>query len=305
MHSFLILLSLVGAIAMRLAYRLTYKAVAKQLSPANSPANAPATRSHRWPLALCLFLLPPLLILAMAIAILTMGVQGSMLGHGVGHAGHAVALAILLWFSTVLAWQSLCAVRSQSRIRRLPRTHIQGVVARRLESPLPFAARVGFWQPVLVVSQGLQTLLNKAEVAAVLCHEQAHLTYRDTFWFFWLGWLRTATAGLPGTRLLWDELLLLREMRADAWAAQSHDPLLLAESLLKMAQAAVPTEPGWVMFSEGQEADCLEQPNRLEQRIEALLAPELGSHQSNSAVLWVVVSLAIAMLPLLTNLLHI
>lgn len=31
---------------------------------------------------------------------------------------------------------------------------------------------------------------------------------------------------------LWQELLLLRELRADRWAAQQVDPLLLAESLL-------------------------------------------------------------------------
>lgn len=290
MHSLLLLLSLVGAVALR----LSYGAISNHLFSADSYSSW----SRRWSLALGAFLLPPLLIFAMAIAILTMGIHGSMLGHGVGHLGYGLALATLLWFAGVLTWQSLHSLRSHLRIRRLPRAEIQGFVARRLESPLPFAARVGFWRPALVVSQGLQHLLNESEVAAVLHHEQAHLTYRDTFWFFWLGWLRTATAGLPGTAHLWAELLLLREMRADRWAAKSHDPLLLAESLLKMAQAAVPVEPGWVMFSEDHES------NRLEQRIEALLVPEPQTQQYDSAVLWVMVSLAIATLPLLTNLLH-
>lgn len=290
MHSLLLVMSLVGAVALRLGYR----AIAGKSGLTESHSNW----SRRWSVALGAFLLPPLLIFAMAIAILTMGIHGSMLGHGVGHLGYGLALVTLLWFAGVLTWQSFHSLRSHLRIRRLPRTQVQAFIAHRLDSPLPFAARVGFWRPVLVVSQGLQNLLNESEVAAVLHHEQAHLIYRDTFWFFGLGWLRTATAGLPGTARLWAELLLLREMRADRWAAQSHDPLLLAESLLKMAQAAVPAEPGWVMFSEAHES------NRLEQRIDALLAPEPHAQQYDSAVLWVMVSLAIATLPLLTHFLH-
>lgn len=290
MHSLLMVLSLVGAVLLRWSYGAIFS---RFLSAASQ-----ARWSYRWSIALGGFLLPPLLMFATAIAILTMGVHGSMLGHGVGHWGYGVALVTLLWFAGVLAWQAIHSLRSHLRIRRLPRTQIQGFIARRLDSPLPFAARVGFWRPVLVVSQGLQKLLDDSEVAAVLHHEQAHLAYRDTFWFFWLGWLRTATAGLPGTASLWAELLLLREMRADRWAAQSHDPLLLAESLLKMAQAAVPVEPGWVMFSEEHES------NRLEQRIDALLAPVPQAQQYDSAVLWVMMSLAISTLPLWTHLFH-
>ncbi len=290
MHSYLIVLSLAGAVALRLGYG----GMAERLELAGREASW----SRRWAVALGAFLLPPLLMLATAIAILTMGLHGSMLGHGVGHLGYGVALVVSLWFCSVFVWQASHALRSRWHISRLPLTQIQGLAARRLDSQLPFAARVGFWKPSLIVSQGLQALLSDAEVAAVLRHEQAHLTYRDTFWFFWLGWIKTATAGLPGTDSLWAELLLLREMRADRWAAQSCDPLLLAESLLKMAQAAVPVEPGWVMFAEAHES------NRLEQRIEALLAPAQSSQQADSAVFWVIVSLAIATLPLLTNLLH-
>ena len=290
MHSLLMLLSLAGALTLRFGH--------ESLAGQGGGLGREASWSRRWAVALGAFLLPPLLVLTMAIAVLTMGVHGSMLGHGVGQLGYGVALITLLWFGSVLFWQIGHALRSHWRINRLCQTQIQGVTARRLDSHLPFAARVGFWQPVLIVSQGLQALLSEAEVAAVLRHEQAHLTYRDTFWFFWLGWIRTATAGLFGTESLWAELLLLREMRADRWAAQSHDPLLLAESLLKMAQAAVPVEPGWVMFSEAHES------NRLEQRIDALLTSEAQSQQQDFAVVWVLISLMFAALPLMTNLLH-
>ena len=54
------------------------------------------------------------------------------------------------------------------------------------------------------------------------------------FGFFWWGWLRRLTEWLPHSKELWQELLLLRELRADQWAAQQVDPLVLAESLLLM-----------------------------------------------------------------------
>lgn len=290
MHSLLVLLSVVGALSLRWTYLWSVENT--------TLANSNLSWSRRWSLALGAFVLPPLLILAMAIAVLTMGIHGSMLGHAVGHLGYGCALLLVTLFAVTLLWLGINALRSQGRLRNLPLIEVQGVVARRLETELPFAARVGFWRPALVLSRGLDQLLSETELDAVLRHEQAHLIFRDTFWFFWLGWLRTATLWLPGTRILWKELLLLREMRADRWAAQGADPILLAESLLKMARAAVPAEPGWVMFSEGNEGD------RLEQRIDALLATEPQVDQADVASRWVMVSFAIAALPLLTNLWH-
>jgi Zn-dependent protease with chaperone function len=51
-----------------------------------------------------------------------------------------------------------------------------------------------------------------------LAHEQAHAHYRDTFWFFWLNVL---TSWLPHTEALWQEILFLREIRADEKAKES------------------------------------------------------------------------------------
>jgi len=72
--------------------------------------------------------------------------------------------------------------------------------------------------------------LDNAHLDAVIAHEQAHF-YWDTFWFFWLGWVLHCHC--CNTESLWQELLILREVRADHWAAQQVDPLLLAESLLR------------------------------------------------------------------------
>ena len=161
------------------------------------------------------------------------------------------------------------------------------------EVAIPFAAQIGFWQPQLVITQGLLDQLSTAQIEAVLTHEQAHLHYRDTFWFFWLGWLRQLTAWLPNTERLWQELLLLREMRADRWAANRVDPLLLAESLLQMAQAPLLDL----------ENACAANASRLEERIEALLSEADTAQPADTARLpWLWVLLAF--MPLLTTLAH-
>ena len=137
---------------------------------------------------------------------------------------------------------------------------------RLLATTLPYSAQIGFWRCQLVVRQGLLDTLDTPHLEAVLAHEQAHYHYRDTFWFFWLRWLRSLTSYLPHTELLWQELLLLRELRADRRAAQEIDPLLLAESLLAVAKAPL-------MYTESFSAplSCAVPPNRLEERIDALL----------------------------------
>ncbi|NJR68895.1 MAG: M56 family metallopeptidase [Synechococcales cyanobacterium CRU_2_2] len=205
-----------------------------------------------------------------AIAVLKMGHHGLMLGQSVGWLGchsvvgfGAIALGLLL-LQAGQTW------RTVAQIRQLPLQPVQGTASRQIQSMVPFAARVGFWQPDLVVSLALTQQLSPEELRAVLLHEQAHLQFRDTFWFFWLGWLRQCTRWLPQTEALWQELLLLREIRADRWAAQFADPLVIAEALLKMTQAAaVPLWSG-AAFTE------VDTETRLEARIRALLSPQSG-----------------------------
>jgi Zn-dependent protease with chaperone function len=138
------------------------------------------------------------------------------------------------------------------------------------------------------VSQGLCQLLDAEHLQAVLLHEQAHSYYRDTFWGFWLGWLRRLTAWLPHTEALWQELLFLRELRADHWAAQQSDPLLLAEALLSVVSMPVAPELGTALKPEAVN-------QRLAQRIEALLQPP----EDTPIDRWRWVNLAWVLLPLL------
>jgi hypothetical protein len=164
-----------------------------------------------------------------------------------------------------------------------------GKNSRVLDNPILFSALIGFWQPELLVSQGLLNTLDSAHLQAVLKHEQGHYYYRDTFWFFWLGWVRSYTAWLPNTEALWQELLLLREMRADRWAAQQVDPLLLAEALLVVVSTLRVSDNCCAAFS------CAAPRSRLEERIEALLASELSYHQPS---LWSWAWVLLAFLPL-------
>lgn len=230
------------------------------------PVTTEGNWQQRWQRSLFAFLFPPLIIITTVLAILLMGAQGEMLGMRATSFSYWLGLAFifsLVWHLYKLAHQ---AWLSRQKIATYPEQILQGKKVRFLKIDLPYIAQVGFWQPQLVVSQGLLNILDKSQLQAVLAHEQAHLHYRDTFCFFWFGWLRTCTSWLFNTEELWEELLLLREIRADLEAAKTVDALVLAESLLTVARTSI--EP----------VSCFEAgfslplpANRLAQRVDALI----------------------------------
>ncbi|MBW4694833.1 MAG: M56 family metallopeptidase [Lyngbya sp. HA4199-MV5] len=250
------------------------------------------TCQQRWQRSLGLFLLPPLLLLTTAIALVCMGSQGQMVRWWEGWFSYTLAIGFLTVAVTLALKLLLEGQRSLQQVRSYPQRMVQGQQARLLETPIPFIAQVGFWQSELVVSQGLLDSFETEHLEAVLTHEQAHAHYRDTFWFFWLGWLRRLTNWLPQTESLWQELLLLRERRADRWAAQTADPLLLAESLLQMVKAPE-------LYSEGICAafSTATPRNRLEERIDALLAAQ---EELQPSTVWGWLWLLLVCLPLAT-----
>jgi Zn-dependent protease with chaperone function len=240
---------------------------------------------ERWLSSLTFFLLPPLLIFTTMVSIVCMGTQGSMAGWWSGKVSYGAALVFLSWCCWIggrACWQNWYLIQT---VQRYPK----GIPGRLLESDIPFAAQVGFWDPELVISSGLMNQLSPAHLTAVLAHEEAHRHFRDPFWFFWLGWIRQATEWMPNTDLLWQELLLLRELRADQWAAQRVDPLLLAESLLLVVSQWPKTVEHWgVALS----------PNRLEMRIESLLgSDDFDGMTTKVSSLWI--RLTPAFLPLM------
>lgn len=254
--------------------------------------NYPGNWTQRWRQAMLLFLFPQLLIIMTALAIICMGPQGKMVGLQAGWFSYLLALVFLIFAIIYLlklaseGWRSLEKVRDYSSI------NLDGKIARLLNTEVPFSAQIGFWNSELVVSQGLLDKLDQTHLDAVFAHEQAHYYYRDTFWFFWLGWLRRLTFWLPNTKDLWEELLLLREIRADRWAASQIDPLVLAESLLLVVSSPMILSED---FTAGFSYNVSR--HRLNERIDAILAEPESSVQSSFLVWsWVI----LVFLPLVT-----
>lgn len=263
-----------------------------------SSHNVSVTWQMRWNRSLFCFVLPPMLVVTTAIAVLCMGAEGQMIGLQAGYVSYAIALIFLIYSIfrsgqlALIGWQSL---------QKLQKLVINSEVANGSDSmqllniPMLFAAQIGFWRSKLFVSQGLLDTLDAEHLEAVLLHERAHAHYHDTFWFFWLGCLRQIMPWLPNTQELWEELLLLRELRADRWAAQYLDGLLLAESLLEMVSYnMLPSETFAAAFGSTNTSD------RLEERINFLLAePEPLPKFSWRSLFWLGFSLLpLAVLPL-------
>ncbi len=251
----------------------------------------------RWHYTLALFLLPTLLLFTTAIAVIWMGPHGRMVSGWDGWVSYLLSICCLsytgLWLLKLTwgAWQLL------NRVRTYPIADLDGTPIRLIDLDLPYSAQIGFWQPELVISQGLIDKLDLEHRAAVIAHEQAHDRYHDTFYFFWLGWLRQITNWLPHTEVMWEELLILREIRADVWASAHTDPLLVAEALLLVIQnPPVFPENLCAAFSQ------MTASNRIERRIEAILTT---TEPIERLTIWSWAWLLFALFPLLVVPFHI
>jgi Zn-dependent protease with chaperone function len=250
----------------------------------------------RWHRTLELFLLPPLLLFTSAIAVIWMGPHGQMVWVWEGWLSYLLAIG-LLGFAAIHSIELVGdSQKILHQIRTYPISNLHDHRVRILDSIAPYSAQIGWWEPELVVTQGLLDTLGTEHLEAVLVHEQAHYYYRDTFYFSWLGLVRRITGWLPQTEAIWQELLVLRELRADRWASKQTDPLLIAEALLFVVQSTSTfTEPCCVAFNN------ITPPNRLTQRIEALLTTTTAEveHLDRSVNWWFWLCLLMTLLPLL------
>jgi Zn-dependent protease with chaperone function len=230
-----------------------------------------------------------------------MGYKGTMLGWRASWLSYLLAIGFVTFAVILVIKLSYQAWQSQQKIRIYPCQIVEGKIARILETNFPYSAQIGFLNPELVISKGLLTILDREHLKAVLAHEQAHYNNRDTFWFFWLGWLRSLTSWLPNTESLWQELLLLRELRADRQAIQQVDSLLLAESLLLVAQQVSQSS---LIDTSASFCAALNDPtshSRLEERINIILSED---NSSTASGWWNWSWIFFVFLPLITVPLH-
>lgn len=249
---------------------------------------------RRWQITLFFFLFPPLLLLMTVISVVCMGYRGQMLGYNSSLISYFSAIIWLVFAILCLIKLSYQTWQTHRDFSSYPLKKITAQKARVLAVDFPYSARVGFWKSELIVTQGLLNLLDQEHLQAVLAHEQAHQEYHDTFWFFWLGWLRSMSSWLPNSENLWSELVFLRELRADKYASGQVDYLLLAESLLLVAEKV--NQVAEINFSD---SCCValndhSLNNRLLERIDALVESENPELPRFNYQVWLLLSLSLA-----------
>ena len=249
---------------------------------------------RRWQTTLFFFLFPPLLLLMTVISVVCMGYRGQMLGYNSSLISYFSAIIWLVFAIFCLIKLSYQTWQTHRDFSSYPLKKITAQRARVLAVDFPYSARVGFWKSELIVTQGLLNLLDREHLQAVLAHEQAHQEYHDTFWFFWLGWLRSMSSWLPNSENLWLELVFLRELRADKYASGQVDYLLLAESLLLVAEKV--NQVAEISFSD---SCCValndhSLNNRLLERIDALVEAENPELPRFNYQVWLLLSLSLA-----------
>ncbi|WP_017293686.1 M56 family metallopeptidase [Geminocystis herdmanii] len=236
----------------------------------------------KWGLSLFLFTFPPLLLLMTCLAVFLMGYHGEMWGIKASKFSYYLAegfviFAIFTLIKTIWNLHQLSLL-----IQEYPLANINGEDIKIIDTSFPYAAQVGFWDSQLVLSQGLIQLLSPEHLNAVIAHETAHKINRDPFFFFWLSYLERLTFWLPNNQNLWNNLLLLRELRADKIASKTVDFLLIAEALLTVTNASIEQEKPLKFNWECPFTNC-----RLEERIDNLLTESDESSNFNwGQVIW-------------------
>jgi Zn-dependent protease with chaperone function len=179
-----------------------------------------------------------------ALRMLAADLAGGRLPAGLG-LGHLAAIAVSLGIAGTLAGTTIDAliraVRAQRRHRDLltlvARDDPAAPGALVLDHPSAAAYCLPGLHPRVVISAGTLSLLDRAQLAAVLEHERAHADERHDLVLLpftalcralpWAGWLHAAAATVA----------LLVEMRADDRALDKHAEGPLASALLRFATA--------------------------------------------------------------------
>jgi Zn-dependent protease with chaperone function len=161
-------------------------------------------------------------------------------------------LAVLIPLAAlVAAWRygrrtrrAVTRTRLHARAAWLAGRELAGTGAVVLDDPRPVAYCVAGRPAAIVVTSGALAVLDKAQLAAVLAHERAHLAGRHHLLATVTRGLATAIPGVPLFTRGADEVARLAELAADDRAARSAGrPALLAALLAIATGSSVPGAP--------------------------------------------------------------
>lgn len=160
-----------------------------------------------------------------------------------GPVGAGLAVAVALWASGHVA-----AVLIGGSRRRRAHAEALTLLASRdaelgadvVEHDLPAAYCLPGWRSRVVVTRGAVERLSPRELAAVLCHERAHVAQRHHLLIAVAEGLRAAYGFAPLFRAAASELAHLAELAADDAAARRQGRRTVATALLTVATGPVP-----------------------------------------------------------------
>jgi bla regulator protein blaR1 len=198
---------------------------------------------------------------ALFLAGLTVALPGTALSSGLSHLlgacivrlraayvtpGGAAVAGAGLTLSGAIACRAAWAVAHLARVRRAERrrqrslvalsgTHAAELDAVIIDHPEPAAYCLAGRPDTVILTSSAIVLLTAPQLAAVLAHEQAHLSAKHHRLLAAAAFAGRALPELPLLRELTGRVRGLLEMHADDLAARSHDPETLATALVAVA----------------------------------------------------------------------
>ena len=142
------------------------------------------------------------------------------------------------------------------------------------------AFTAGFWRPRVYVAAALPTVLDAAQLSAVMAHEAAHVARRDPLRHSVMRFLACTLFYVPALRRLADDLADESEIEADDAAVSDGDALVLASAILALAEWAVPSGVRKLRLGSAVAFQPLASPARdalLERRIRRLAGEPVGA----------------------------
>ncbi|MBF2057924.1 MAG: M56 family metallopeptidase [Cyanobacterium sp. T60_A2020_053] len=214
-------------------------------------------------------------------AIIAMGYQGKMWGYEATMISYSLACLYLVYGLIIFGKYIADVKKSSAPFTLYSTAKIYEASYQLLPTNLPYAGLITklkfpLISSTLVISQGLIDLLSPEHLQAVIEHEKAHQKHQDPLIFFWLSLCKRITFWLPYNEEIWSDLVLFRELRADATASEKVDFLLLAESLIMVTEAMINHQE-----TANNDYICAFTNSRLQERIEALINQNTAAEKVN------------------------